>query len=122
MAPAVIQEKAETKKEKQKQEEKREREKEKDAKEAKLVVELPADAKLFIDGTLMKSGSTKRGIVTPPLRPEQTYYYQVTVELIRHGHTLRETQRIRLIPGAQVNARFTNLENRAAAIVQAEKR
>jgi uncharacterized protein (TIGR03000 family) len=109
--------------EKKKEEKKQEKKKEdSEDKEAKLVVELPADARLFIDGSEMKSGATQRGVVTPPLDPQQTYYYEVKVELTRHGHTLRETQRIRLIPGALVTANFTNLENRAAAIVQAGKR
>ena len=109
--------------EKEKKEKKQEKKKEdRQEKEARLVVELPADARLFIDGSEMKSGATQRGVVTPPLDPEQTYYYEVKVELTRHGHTLRETQRIRLIPGELVTANFTNLENRAAAIVQAGKR
>jgi len=106
---------------KKKKDEKREKEKE-DAKEAKLLVELPADARLFIDGNLMKSGSTRCGVVTPPLEPSQTYYYEVKVELVRHGHTLVDTQRIRLIPGELVTANFNNLENRAAAIVRADRR
>jgi uncharacterized protein (TIGR03000 family) len=109
-------------KSKDKGKEKDKEEKKKDAREAKLVVELPADAKLFVDGSLMKSGATTRGIVTPPLDPDRTYHYEIKVELVRFGHTLSETQRVRLIPGELVHARFPNLEARAAAIVQAEKR
>lgn len=135
IGPIVIQEQSKEKekdkekgkdKDKQKEEMKKKkdekREKEKDAREAKLLVELPADARLFIDGNLMKSGSTRCGIITPPLQQDQTYYYDVKVELVRHGHTLVETQRIRLIPGELVTANFNNLENRAAAIVRAGRR
>src|SRR5437867_7833496 len=93
-APAVvIQEQGGTKQEKQKKEEEKKEER-KEAKEARLVVELPAHAKLFVDGTLMKSDSSKRGIVTPPLDPARVYYYQVRAELVRDGQTLSETQRI----------------------------
>jgi uncharacterized protein (TIGR03000 family) len=106
-------------KEKEMKEEKRKKEKKL---QAKLLVELPADAKLFIDGQEMKSGISQRGIITPPLDPRQTYSYQVKAVLVRSGHTMSETRRIRLIPGELVSASFANLENRAAAIVQAEKR
>jgi uncharacterized protein (TIGR03000 family) len=98
------------------------REKEKEPKEAKLVVELPADARLFIDGMEMKSGTVKRGIVTPPLDPGQTYHYQVKAVLVRNGFNISETQTVRLIPGELVTTRFTNLESRAAAIVRANER
>jgi uncharacterized protein (TIGR03000 family) len=112
----------EKKKEEKREKEKEKREKEKEPREAKLVVELPADAKLYIDGTEMNSGSPTRGIVTPPLDPQQTYHYQVKAVLVRHGFTISETRTVRLIPGELVTARFPNLESRAASIVHADKR
>jgi len=86
---------------------------------ARLIVQLPADAKLFIDGTLMKSTSEKRTFITPVLRPEQTYFYDLRAEVVRDGRTIASTQRVILRPGENVQATFQNLP--AVATAQAEE-
>jgi uncharacterized protein (TIGR03000 family) len=82
---------------------------------ALLTVELPADARLYIDGNLMTSVTSRRRIITPPLQAGQTYTYEVRVELIRNGQTLSRTQEVSLRPGEQTYARFANLESAEAA-------
>ena len=52
---------------------------------AKVIVELPRDAKLFIDEQLMKSNSDKRAFITPPLANGQEYFYDVRAEVVRNG-------------------------------------
>ncbi len=59
---------------------------------AKLVVELPADAKLFIDNQPMKTTSEKRSFNTPTLEKGQTYYYDLRAEVMRDGKPLTETK------------------------------
>jgi uncharacterized protein (TIGR03000 family) len=87
---------------------------------ARLIVQLPADAKLFIDGTLMKSTSEKRTFITPVLRPEQTYFYDLRAEVVRDGRTVARTQRVILRPGQAIQASFSDLPA-AVATAQAEE-
>jgi uncharacterized protein (TIGR03000 family) len=89
---------------------------------ALLVVNLPADAKLFIDDNPTKSVSSNRNIVTPPLQPGQTYFYRVRAELSRDGRTFTETQEVLLRPGEQSRASFTDLEARAAVFTKTAAR
>jgi uncharacterized protein (TIGR03000 family) len=77
---------------------------------ATLVVEVPADAKLFIDDQPMKASAAKRTFQTPPLQPGQLYYYMVRVEVTRDGQSKSETQRVIIRPGEQARAAFPNLE------------
>lgn len=89
---------------------------------ARVIVQVPADAKLYIDGHAMKTSSTRRVFSTPQLQPGQAYYYEVRAEVEREGQRLVETQRVILRPGQQVTASFTDLENRANALVRSASR
>ncbi|MBM4073555.1 MAG: TIGR03000 domain-containing protein [Planctomycetes bacterium] len=84
--------------------------------QALLLVELPADAQLFVDGKQMKSGQGRAAIITPALDPSKTYAYQVRVELVRGGQTLNETQSVVLRPGHRSRASFAGLETRAEVL------
>ncbi len=76
---------------------------------ARLVVELPADARLFIDDLAMKTQSGRRVFNTPPLARGQSYYYVLRAEVVRDGQTRTETQRVILRPGEEARASFANL-------------
>lgn len=89
---------------------------------ARVVVQVPTDAKLFIDGHEMKSTSGRRVFSTPQLQHGQTYYYVVRAQVEREGQVLSETQRVILQPGQQVTASFTDLETRATALVRSVRR
>jgi len=82
---------------------------------AQLVLDLPADAKLFVDGQLMKSGSGRRVFQTPNLQPGQAYFYDIRVEIVRNGQILSDSQRVILQPGQQAAASFAHLERQADA-------
>lgn len=84
--------------------------------QALLLVELPTDARLFVDGKQMKSGQPQAAIITPALDPGRIYAYEVRVELVRNGQTLTETQRVVLRPGQRSHACFTELAARAEAV------
>jgi uncharacterized protein (TIGR03000 family) len=73
---------------------------------AKLVVELPDDAKLFIDDQLMKTPSGKRTFNTPTLDRGQAYYYMVRAEVVRDGKTYSETKRVIIRVGDTAQALF----------------
>jgi uncharacterized protein (TIGR03000 family) len=77
---------------------------------AKLVVEVPADAKLYIDDQLMKTTSSKRVFSTPTLAQGQAYYYEVRVEVVRDGKPVSETKRVIVRAGEEARANFASME------------
>ncbi len=77
---------------------------------AKLVVELPADAKLYIDDLPMKTPSGLRSFNTPTLEPGQAYYYMVRAEVIRDGKPITETRRVIVRAGQTIRANFKDME------------
>lgn len=80
---------------------------------ARLVVEVPVDAKLYIDGRLMKTGSKRRTFSTPLLEPGQLYYYDVRAEIAREGQPYSETRRVIVKAGERVDTSFHGMEARA---------
>src|SRR5579875_3592889 len=87
---------------------------------AKLVVELPANAKLFIDDRPMKNVSGTRSFNTPELEPGQAYYYMVRVETVRDGKPVSETRRIIVRAGQVARADFRDMESDTVRTVQAK--
>ncbi|MCI0464855.1 MAG: TIGR03000 domain-containing protein [Gemmataceae bacterium] len=85
---------------------------------ARLVVELPTDAKLYIDDQQMKTNSARRVFNTPPLELGQTYYYVLRAEVVRDGQTRSETQRVLLRPGQEIRASFSTLDTAPTATAQ----
>jgi uncharacterized protein (TIGR03000 family) len=75
---------------------------------ARLLVQVPADAKLYIDGRLMKSTSPSRVFTTPVLQPGQLYFYEVRAEMVRDGQVVRETRRVLVRSGQDSRAVFAD--------------
>jgi uncharacterized protein (TIGR03000 family) len=82
---------------------------------AKLIVELPADARLFIDDQAMKTPSAKRVFNTPTLQKGQAYYYEMRAEMVRDGKTVVENKRVVVTAGDEIPVKFTELLAAAAA-------
>jgi uncharacterized protein (TIGR03000 family) len=82
---------------------------------AKVRIEIPADAKLYVDGVLMKTGSALRMFRTPELTPDQTYSYELKAVLVRDGQTFTDSQQIHVRPGSVASASFATLEQKAVA-------
>jgi uncharacterized protein (TIGR03000 family) len=80
------------------------------ATKAKLIVEVPADAKLYIDDKLTKATSARREFKTPALTPGQAYFYDVRAEVVREGRTRSATQRVIIRPGQVYRADFRSLD------------
>lgn len=85
------------------------------ANQAKLLVELPADAKLFIDDQPMKTPAAHRTFNTPALQPGQAYYYMVRAEVVIDGKTHTETKQVIVRAGQTAEAKFTELLAKVAA-------
>ena len=64
-----------------------------------LVVRLPADARLTIDGYPTRSTAGTRWFVSPPLEPGKTYHYDLQAEVMRGGKRLTETRRVAVRAG-----------------------
>jgi uncharacterized protein (TIGR03000 family) len=82
-----------------------------------LVVELPEDATLFVDGMRMKSVSAKRVFSTPPLQQGQTYYYDLKAEFEREGQVVNVTGRVVIRPGQEVSASLSEPSSQGTFVV-----
>jgi uncharacterized protein (TIGR03000 family) len=76
---------------------------------ARLIVTLPPDAKLFVDGQAMKTPAERRVFQSPRLEPGQLYYYNLRVEVVRDGRTITREQRVVVQGGRVTQTAFTDL-------------
>jgi uncharacterized protein (TIGR03000 family) len=72
---------------------------------ATIVVTLPADARLTVDGNVTSSTSARRVLVTPALAQGE-YVYVLTAEVVRNGQTIVETQNVTVLPGQTTEVPF----------------
>lgn len=73
---------------------------------AKVLVSLPADAKLLIDGHATVSTSSERTFVSPALEVGKEYQYTLTAELVRDGKNVTETKTITVRAGETTAVNF----------------
>jgi uncharacterized protein (TIGR03000 family) len=74
---------------------------------ATINVTLPAEARLLVDGAATKSTTDRRTLITPTLQVGSTYVYNMTVEMIREGRTISQTQQVAVAAGETINITFT---------------
>ncbi len=77
---------------------------------ARVIIEVPADAKVYVDGQLTRPGSNRRVFQTPELAPGRTYYYDVRAEVMRDGRVVSSNQRLIVRPGETATANFAGME------------
>jgi uncharacterized protein (TIGR03000 family) len=73
---------------------------------ARLIIEKPADATIFVDGQPVKSDGISQTFATPALDPAQAYYYTVRVEATRDGKPVGETRKVIVKAGETVRETF----------------
>jgi uncharacterized protein (TIGR03000 family) len=73
---------------------------------ATIVVSLPADARLFVDGAPTTSTSERRALISPVLEFGSTYVYTVRAEVVRDGRTVEQTQQVTVRSGEATPVRF----------------
>jgi len=61
---------------------------------ATIVVSLPAEAKLTIDGTPTTSTSALRTFSSPRLTTGKDYFYTLTAEVVRNGKPVSVTEKV----------------------------
>ncbi len=86
---------------------------------ALLSVNVPAEAKIFVNGNATTSTGTQRQYVSRGLEAGNRYAYEVKAEIVRDGQTITETKNVTLGPGEQASLAF-NLDGKAAPVA-AEK-
>ena len=73
---------------------------------ATIVVSLPADARLIVDGVATTSTAERRTLITPELEVGATYVYSMQVEVVREGRTVAQTQDVTVRGGETSNVLF----------------
>ncbi len=73
---------------------------------ATIIVSLPADARLTVDGAPTTSTSERRTLMTPVLEGDSTYVYTMQAEITREGRVQTETQQVTVRGGQVSNVRF----------------
>jgi len=64
-----------------------------------IIVTLPADARLTVDGVPTRSTSNVRAFATPVLRPGQAYHYTLRAEVTRNGQTVQVERQVPVAAG-----------------------
>jgi len=81
---------------------------------ATIIVSLPADARLFVDGNSTTSTSDRRTLVTPELAFGTTYVYTMRAEIVRDGQVQSQSQQVNVIGGQTATVQF-NLSGQGVA-------
>src|SRR5262249_9976986 len=68
---------------------------------AKMVVALPAGARLFVDNQPVQTTPGETTFSTPPLPEGVPHYYQLRAGLVENGQTVSETLRVVVQPGRE---------------------
>ena len=76
---------------------------------ATVVVRLPADARLFAEGTPLTLTTAERTFVTPVLPGGGEYGYTFRAEYARNGETITQTRTVGVRAGGKVSVEFVDL-------------
>jgi uncharacterized protein (TIGR03000 family) len=72
-----------------------------------ITLKVPANAKVWFNGTKMKQTGTERSFVSPPLLPGYSYQYQIRASWTdAQGQTVTRTRDVDLHPGENINLEF----------------
>lgn len=85
--------------------------------QARILVQLPADAKLYVDDQLSNQSATPRTLVTPVLQNGRDYTYTLRVEAVRNGQTVVATKDVVFRAGDNKAVEFGDLAGKATAKV-----
>ncbi len=71
-----------------------------------ILVTLPADAKLSIDGYVSQQTSAQRRLITPAIQPGQEFTYTLVAETTQNGQVVSQTQQVTVRAGQQMPVNF----------------
>ncbi len=81
----------------------------------RVTVQMPRDARLFVEGTLMPLTETQRTFETPKLEMGRAYTYTLRAEVVREGRIRSETQRVQVEAGKPLTVAFPLLDSLQAS-------
>jgi len=73
---------------------------------ATILVSLPAEAKLTVDGAATQSTSSTREFASPALEPGRDYYYTLKADIVRDGKPASTSRRVAVRAGQQTRVRL----------------
>lgn len=76
---------------------------------ATLRVDMPSNAKLFVDGTEVTGTGSSRSFSTPALPRGQDFFYDLKAEITVDGKPVVEEKRVIVRAGGTANESFTKL-------------
>jgi uncharacterized protein (TIGR03000 family) len=76
---------------------------------ARVTLNLPADARLFVGGQAFPLPANQRTFTTPALEPGKKHFYEMKAELVRDGLVQTETRKVYVEPGQHVLVDFKEL-------------
>jgi uncharacterized protein (TIGR03000 family) len=76
---------------------------------AQITVNVPQDARVYVDGTLVPDAAAMKTFATPELKAGKSYFYDLKAEVVREGKKTSETRRIFVEAGQKVNVEFKKL-------------
>jgi uncharacterized protein (TIGR03000 family) len=86
--------------------EKKDKDEDEVAAPATIMVSLPADAQLTVDGAATTSTTATRTLITPVLNPEKEFVYVLSAKIVRNGETLTVTEQVTVRAGAETRVNF----------------
>lgn len=81
-----------------------------------LTVNVPADAKLFVNDQQMKAQGPRRQFTSRSLKPGAAYNYRVRVEFVRDGQPVSEEKQIQLVAGQLRSLTFAEPATKVASL------
>jgi len=81
---------------------------------ARLLVTLPADATLTVDGNATTSTSSRREFITPPLKPGKDFQYTLKATVQRDGKPVEMEKRVEVRAGKETQVTLTIPDSVAA--------
>ncbi len=82
---------------------------------ATIVVQVPADAKVYFDEQPTQQTGALRTFVTPPLPSAKEFHYDLKAEVVREGKVRSKTERITVRAGQTTRVDLTKISGAAAA-------
>jgi uncharacterized protein (TIGR03000 family) len=89
---------------------------------ATIIIDVPQQARLYIDGQLMANKFGKRTFATTPLQPGQAYFHDVRMEWVENGQQQVQSTRVVFRSGETVAATFNSSPSGTALVSTAAAR
>jgi len=80
---------------------------------ATVRIEVPVGGKLFVDGRHINVAAGTRAFQTPVLKPGETYFYDIRIEIDQSGVVSADERRVVIRPGQEVAVDFPSLRARS---------